>query len=168
MLVFSVVCWTNSESVCRWGKSFRAISLTLTGSKGATCCSESPTLAGTTWALPPRFLTDIIVLKRTEQFANNGNGVCWWMMNAGGCWQVDRVGTVCSSASNKTRQKPRGVKLSQVMTIGHEYWMKAMLSCSIGRDPKGLFKNFNYHRCCLQCTVALQWCHILSVGLCFH
>ena len=30
------------------------------------CCSESPTLAGTTWVLLPRFITDIIILNNLK------------------------------------------------------------------------------------------------------
>ena len=36
--------------------------MTLTASKGVTCCSESLILVGITWDLPLRFITNIIFL----------------------------------------------------------------------------------------------------------
>ena len=54
----------------RWGRSYRLRSLTLTDSKDVTCCSESPTLAGTTWALPHRCASiwNVQIMTEQEQF----------------------------------------------------------------------------------------------------
>ena len=134
----------------RWCRRSTRRSLTLTALKGATCCWGSPTSDGITWGLQHRLILIHIARKRKNRAPK--------LTNIGGCWQVDRVGTFCSSAPNETDQKQRRVKLSQVRWWqseicidwnDDEQWRQCCHAI-LGRDPKGLYKNFNYHRFCLQ------------------
>ena len=97
----------------RWCRRSTRRSLTLTALKGATCCWGSPTSDGITWGLQHRLIL------HKEQWQKHRAPK---LNNIGGCWQVDRVGTFCSSAPNETDQKQRRVKLSQVRWWQSEIW----------------------------------------------